>query len=460
MLTYSLDSPYPVLAQALWAWLIDFCGRLEHDHLTTTTCSDFFIRTAPDRFERVCRSQNIYDVRAAALNAFDPLVRAVEAAIRHEPELRDIAGTFYGGSYFDRFHVGARTFIDAVRPNDIVYERAASLAEPVAERIHELLVNLKQLIKTQVVEIEFVTPLWGLVSPTPIELEPGLVIDRITDEEVRRALEKHAIVGDLALHRIYDREPGRDLCLRRTIALPATAVARLPTPDEVQRLPLSEDAFAYDDVEGLLNVLPALAGGQVRPGGMMRWARLQPPFDRHDLTFGPANIQSLSDTRTFTSDVVLDATTAAQLPEYWHAVRALPAMTDVTVALRRFRYATQRVRDDDRILDLMIAAEVLFIPRGKDTDELRFRTAVNAAYFLSDSAAERRRVFELVRAGYDMRSSVAHGEEATPIKANGVVLTVRELLEALEPLLRCALQLRMHSTGEPVDWDLLTVGPR
>jgi hypothetical protein len=108
----------------------------------------------------------------------------------------------------------------------------------------------------------------------------------------------------------------------------------------------------------------------------------------------------------------------------------------------------------------MIAAEVLFIPRGKDTDELRFRTAVNAAYFLSDSAAERRRVFELVRAGYDMRSSVAHGEEATPIKANGVVLTVRELLEALEPLLRCALQLRMHSTGEPVDWDLLTVGAR
>src|SRR6185312_12195181 len=149
----------------------------------------------------------------------------------------------------------------------------------------------------------FVTPLWGLVSSTPIELEPGLVIDRLTDEEVRRALEKRAIVGDLALHRIYERKPGHDLCLRRTIALSATAVARLPAPDEVERLPPGEDAFAYDDIDRLLNVLPALAGGQVRPGGTMRWAHLQPPFRFQHLTFGPANFQSLSDTGTFMPEV-------------------------------------------------------------------------------------------------------------------------------------------------------------
>ena len=78
---------------------------------------------------------------------------------------------------------------------------------------------------------------------------------------------------------------------------------------------------------------------------------------------------------------------------------------------------------------MIIATGALFIPRGRDTDELRFRTAANAAYFLGDSAAERRQIFELARASYDMRSAVAHGEQTSSVKANGVVLTERELLE-------------------------------
>jgi hypothetical protein len=32
---YPLASPYPVLAQALWAWLTDFCGR-HHAKLVRT----------------------------------------------------------------------------------------------------------------------------------------------------------------------------------------------------------------------------------------------------------------------------------------------------------------------------------------------------------------------------------------------------------------------------------------
>ena len=192
----------------------------------------------------------------------------------------------------------------------------------------------------------------------------------------------------------------------------------------------------------------------------MRWARLQPPFGIHSLVFGPSNIPGLSDARSFVPDVVLDGLTAAKLPEYWRAVLAFPTVTDLTIALRRFRYATQRVRDDDRIVDLMIAAEALFIPRGRDTDELRFRTALNAAYFLGGSAADRRRIFEVVRAGYDLRSSVAHGEPASPVRANGLLLTVPELLETLEPLLRKALQKRLRNAGESIDWDLLTLGER
>ena len=122
----------------------------------------YFIRTAPDRFERLCRSRNIYDVRKASFSASDPLVRAVELAIRHERDLRPIAGRFYGASYFDRAFISARQFIDAVRPIDIVYERVVSLTEPVAERVHEFLCSLRELIETEIVEIVFVTPLWGL----------------------------------------------------------------------------------------------------------------------------------------------------------------------------------------------------------------------------------------------------------------------------------------------------------
>jgi hypothetical protein len=77
------------------------------------------------------------------------------------------------------------------------------------------------------------------------------------------------------------------------------------------------------------------------------------------------------------------------------------------VALRRFYLAKLRDGDDDRILDLMIAAEALFLNDAQG--ELSFRLATRAALFLADTREHRVEVYRAMRDAYDKRSQIVHG---------------------------------------------------
>jgi hypothetical protein len=63
------------------------------------------------------------------------------------------------------------------------------------------------------------------------------------------------------------------------------------------------------------------------------------------------------------------------------------------------------MRSDDEIVDLVIAAESLFLG-GKDPREMRFRLSLHAATFveLEDVSAKELAIF--MRRAYDARSSV------------------------------------------------------
>jgi hypothetical protein len=137
-----------------------------------------------------------------------------------------------------------------------------------------------------------------------------------------------------------------------------------------------------------------------------------------------------------------------------------PERARMDLALRRLRNASERSRDDDRILDLMIAAEALFIPRGSGHDELRFRVSLHGAFSLESDMTERKRVYKILAGGYDFRSKVAHGDDPGSVRVGGESFDIHRLLPELESIIRKALQLRMESPTVEVDWLSLVAGSK
>jgi len=131
-------------------------------------------------------------------------------------------------------------------------------------------------------------------------------------------------------------------------------------------------------------------------------------------------------------------------------------------AIRRYEYAGERQRPEDRIIDLMIAAESLFLHDSRgDRGELRYRLAVRAAFFLGSSPPSRRQVFDLMTHAYQIRSKVAHGDPPTTVRLGEKTLSLHDFTLQVEGTIRLALRKMIHtavdSKGEKslVDWEAL-----
>jgi hypothetical protein len=79
----------------------------------------------------------------------------------------------------------------------------------------------------------------------------------------------------------------------------------------------------------------------------------------------------------------------------------------LNMGLKRFNLAYTRVRPEDRLLDLLIAFESLFLEGG---GELSYRLSIRTAALLGKSADGRSKIFEDMRRAYDIRSKVVHGQ--------------------------------------------------
>ena len=84
----------------------------------------------------------------------------------------------------------------------------------------------------------------------------------------------------------------------------------------------------------------------------------------------------------------------------------------LVMALRRFNMALNRAVIEDRIVDLMISAESLFLSDSGnpgERGEQRFRLALRAAKFVVSPRYAPRQIFDLMRTAYDIRSDIVHG---------------------------------------------------
>src|SRR5439155_14637190 len=118
----------------------------------------------------------------------------------------------------------------------------------------------------------------------------------------------------------------------------------------------------------------------------------------------------------------------------------------INLALRRFSFSFDRERMDDRLVDLLIAAEALYLP--KDQDELSFRLAIRSATFVTHDVHSPRHIYEIMREAYRARSQIVHGEDPTrtrlPTKSDA---TLDELAATVEDLIRVGIREGLAAVG-------------
>lgn len=96
------------------------------------------------------------------------------------------------------------------------------------------------------------------------------------------------------------------------------------------------------------------------------------------------------------------------LSEYWRKYAALfeSANPRVKLAVDRFTSSYNRVTPQDTIIDVFIGLESLLI---EDNQELSFKLRMRMANLLGGSRQERLNTFDDIKAGYNMRSTIVHG---------------------------------------------------
>ena len=133
-------------------------------------------------------------------------------------------------------------------------------------------------------------------------------------------------------------------------------------------------------------------------------------------------------------------------------------------SIRRFNLAFDRGLLADRIVDLVIAAEALFLSDldEKYRGELRFRFALRAAKFIEHPNYGEHDVFRVMRQAYDARSAIVHGGSPKDTRLpDNQSASLPTFIDAIEELVRLGLRkgLSMKEDGKKLRqaeyWDTL-----
>lgn len=146
----------------------------------------------------------------------------------------------------------------------------------------------------------------------------------------------------------------------------------------------------------------------------------------------------------------------AELAELMERYADLPDRSQrrLAVALRRLRYSTERVESEDRVIDMGIALEALFVDEGEYRNQRKI-IARRGSWYFADSPQERERTRSSLKEFYDLRSKVVHGN-ADVLKKHreevGQRSPIADLIAAVSEVIRAGLK-DMIAEGRPEDWE-------
>jgi Apea-like HEPN len=318
--------------------------------------------------------------------------------------------------------------------------------------------ELVEFFGAERIAFKMVAPLPYLVVPEfPLRLNTELVLDRFTKDEVTRCCQ----VG--LLRPEWQRFPliGAEVAvgIRRTMFLPKLIRTgdepheRRDIADEgrFSNRPPGRDDLVVDDVLSALRLFKHI---QVRTAGHASWT--------NSFWLNTGTSYRVLRQWPYGGKYELSAGEVLQFLELWHLLEEGAARFGFS--LHRFNLAFDRGLLADRIVDLVIAAESLFLGDlgVQDRGELRFRFALRAAKFIEHPNYGEQDIYLVMRRAYDARSAIVHGGSPKDTRLpDNPSAELPTFIDAIEELVRLGLRkgLSMKEDGtkmrQPEYWDTL-----
>jgi hypothetical protein len=298
----------------------------------------------------------------------------------------------------------------------------------------------------------------GLQSETHAAIEFGrdTVLDRLTDDELAAALSVGAFqsVGEL-----LPAQFPQPWCIRVRFQLPKVVGSAEDFQSDAakQRVQRTQER-AFASCERALACLRLF-----KPGRVIGLAYMVPSVGPFSL--GGTAVSLLAPGYPFFRSYDLDDGKAEDLQAFASTLcgRKVRRNKALENAIHWFSVAGEARRPDDVLLDLMIAAECLFLPNVYD--ELSYRFSLNAALLLGNDSLSRRKVYDSMHLAYQLRSDIVHtGAARSERLADGDTRTLPEFCLSLEETLRRSLKLAVsRAASQPLgvvlfDWTSMALG--
>jgi hypothetical protein len=302
-----------------------------------------------------------------------------------------------------------------------------------SERFHSKWQEWVDFFGTDQIAFKMVAPLPHLVAPAfPLLLDDNeLVLDRLTDDEVTRSYQV-GVIRDPSSTRfpplIFDWSA---VGIRRKVFLPKIVC------DEPHELPNAADEGSFGNrprhredlvVDAILSTLRLFKPTQIRTSGFASW--IDSPRLNTGMSYRVLGQWPYGGKFELTEDEV------PQFLELWHLLKQ--GAERFRFSIHRFNLAFDRGLLADRIVDLVIAAEALFLSdlNEKYRGELRFRFALRAAKFIEHGRYCEHDVFQVMRRAYDARSAIVHGGSLPDNES----ADLPAFIDAIEELVRLGLR--------------------
>ncbi len=287
-----------------------------------------------------------------------------------------------------------------------------------------------------VVEYRFLSPLNNFqIENERIELSPGFFIIKIPKDEREKMLSQSRQFG---LFSQYQMMPFDEYAFELYLKVPKVFGEGSPVPEQ-EYIPSQVARKQFDEACSALRLFK---------NGAVSYDYIRVGTTSWELHGGTSTVGLVGRRPSIGPRYLLSNEEAPEFLKFWHLFQKARRKKQkrIDVALRRFNFAYERVRPEDRLIDYLIGFEALLL-KGEERQELEYRLALRGSVLLGRTSEERKKVFDELKTAYHERSNIVHGgtiREAVKIGTDK--LQFNEFVVKLEQHLRSAIKEFLRSS--------------
>ncbi len=365
--------------------------------------------------DRIDRDLSRTDVRQAA-------VQALETDLQVAKHLNTLVGTSEISTT-----VNTDSCLCAFLTQVLREQQDLSLQEAVFSRLYK---EFEDYFYRDAVRHRFLSPLNNFRSETEkVELSPNFSIINIPTEEREQMLSRSRGFDLFAQHHMM---PFNEYALELFLEIPKV-FGQGPNVPDVKIMPSEIARKQFDEACSILRLYKS---GAVSHDYVYSESTSWEP---HGETY---TVRSAGMRPAIGAQQILSKQEAVDFLKFWEFFQRVSKKKQKTtnIALRRFEFAYERVRLEDKLIDYLIGFEALLL-KEDERQELEYRLALRGSVLLGKTAEERQTIFEGLKTAYRERSNIVHGGTVREtIKIGADRIKFNEFVENVEQRLRTSIK--------------------